>query len=287
MTPTSSALGTRANPWGPGVASREMSTMTPPKKTKPATAPGTAFDTSGVCSTPATIESVWPAGVVMASEKFAEGARQRRHRLPHRARRFCSVARPADFYRVGMEATRETATVGDFMTRELCTADADLPLSDAQQRMDLNNIRHLAVVADGKLIGVVSNRDIGLIAGATGLDAQRSAVRVAVTGPAQACAPQAPVSEVAKVMEAKRLGSVVVVEDGTAIGIFTTTDALRALRELATGRPAERLNPPTHVREKPDPDAPRPTHYVHILDQVRLHRALPSPNHGKFGGAAM
>jgi len=160
-------------------------------------------------------------------------------------------------------------TVGEFMTRGLCVADTGLPIDDAMERMMLNRIRHLVVLENKKLVGVVSSRDLGFATGFPGIDTKVAELGSAITGPAQVCEQDAPVGEVARVMEEHRFGCVVVVDDGEPVGIFTTTDALRALRQLATGEVADRPNPPTHQIES-DPEAFRTGHYVRAADSCTL-----------------
>ncbi|MEM6995785.1 MAG: CBS domain-containing protein [Myxococcota bacterium] len=173
-------------------------------------------------------------------------------------------------------------TVGDFMTGNLCTVDAALSLSDAMQRMELNRIRHLAVTDGETMTGMVSNRDLGLAAAMPGVDPNKTPVSVAVTGLAHTVPIQSPVAEVAAAMEQHRYGSVLVHDGGKPVGIFTTVDALRVLRQLITGKRAERLSPPTHVVDEAEGDA-RHSSRATAGAGLRTHRAAPSPNDGKFG----
>jgi acetoin utilization protein AcuB len=48
--------------------------------------------------------------------------------------------------------------------------------------------------------------------------------------------PDTPVDEVAREMADRRYGCAVVIEGGKVVGVFTTTDALRALSELLDRR---------------------------------------------------
>ena len=173
-------------------------------------------------------------------------------------------------------------SVRDFMTGNLCTVDGELSIADAMQRMEMNRIRHLAVIEEEKVVGMVSNRDLGIAAGMPGIDANKTPVSVAITGLAHTVDADTPLDEVAAIMEAKRFGSVVVADKGEPIGIFTTVDALRALRQLVTGKPAERLSPPTH---DPSHESGDPQHATRATARqgLRSHGAAPSPNDGKFG----
>jgi CBS domain-containing protein len=57
---------------------------------------------------------------------------------------------------VDLEADR----AGDVMTMDLVTIGADQPISAAAETMISGAIRHLPVVSDGVLVGVVSIRDV-------------------------------------------------------------------------------------------------------------------------------
>jgi|SRR5215472_1096089 len=52
------------------------------------------------------------------------------------------------------------ATVGEAMTTEVLTATPDMSLRDAAREMAIRWIRHLPVVEAGRVLGVVSMRDI-------------------------------------------------------------------------------------------------------------------------------
>jgi CBS domain-containing protein len=56
-------------------------------------------------------------------------------------------------------ASRETA-VGDVMTREVVTVGLDHTVDDCMQRMTDGRFRHLPVVEDGRVVGVVSIGDL-------------------------------------------------------------------------------------------------------------------------------
>ena len=53
-----------------------------------------------------------------------------------------------------------TSTVDEAMTAEVFTVPPDMPLHEAAREMATRWIRHLPVVEDGKLLGVVSMRDV-------------------------------------------------------------------------------------------------------------------------------
>ncbi len=61
---------------------------------------------------------------------------------------------------VALGADPDKTTVDDAMTTEVFTVPPDMPLQDAAREMASRWIRHLPVVEAGKLLGVVSMRDV-------------------------------------------------------------------------------------------------------------------------------
>jgi acetoin utilization protein AcuB len=143
---------------------------------------------------------------------------------------------------------QEPPRVSDYMTECPVTVQTGLRLSDALDRMYSDNIRHLPVVDDsGKLVGMLSTRDIAAVAAMRSLDPDRVTVEAAMATVPFTCADHSPLLAVVERMESSRLGSAVVTRDEKPVGIFTTTDALRALRSQLLGEPVEPLRPPEVV----------------------------------------
>ena len=93
-------------------------------------------------------------------------------------------------------------------------------------------VRHLPVIDDGKVIGVVSQRDLYLLETLRGVDAARELVEEAMSSEPFVVDPDAALEDVAEAMAFHKHGSALVVEGSAIVGIFTTTDALRALTTL-------------------------------------------------------
>ena len=180
-------------------------------------------------------------------------------------RTFCSLGVVAAAAQTRRMTTPEP-TVAQYMTEMPATADEGLLLTDARDRMFMDNIRHLVVHNTGHVAGIISSRDIALALALPGADAKKLTVRDAMTPEPYVCAPTTKLSVVAHEMEAHRYGCAIVVEGDEVLGVFTTTDALRALRELATGTKAEPAVKPTH-RPPEQPAHARPY-------RLRRHRPI-------------
>lgn len=125
-------------------------------------------------------------------------------------------------------------TIRHFMTASPETIQADLTLAQARDRMYGLDARHLPVVENNQLVGILSDRDISLADAVQG-DLERLLVRQAMTAQPFTCGPEAHLHAVAAEMAAHKYGSAVIVDrehPGHVLGLFTTTDALRALAHI-------------------------------------------------------
>jgi acetoin utilization protein AcuB len=105
----------------------------------------------------------------------------------------------------------------------------DQKLSRAHEVMRAHGLRHLPVLEGGKLVGIVSQRDLYFVETIRGVDADKDLVEDAMTSDAFQVKTTASLKKVVDAMARRRLGSAVVVEGGKVVGVFTTTDAMRTL----------------------------------------------------------
>ncbi len=119
-----------------------------------------------------------------------------------------------------------------FMTAQPYWIHAGEKLTTAQEMMSRHRIRHLPVMDSNKVIGILSERDIKLIAGLDGIDPAQLVVMDVCHGHPYVVGPEALVREVAEVMASKRYGSAIVMQGSKLVGIFTTVDACRALASV-------------------------------------------------------
>lgn len=126
--------------------------------------------------------------------------------------------------------------VSDWMTANPHTIGEDQDLVTARERMHELNVRHLPVLHGGHLVGVVSTRDIALVEALPGIDLAKVSVEEAMAEEPWTVTADARLSDVAAHMAERRLGAAIVVSAAggdEAVGVFTTTDALRALAKLS------------------------------------------------------
>lgn len=141
------------------------------------------------------------------------------------------------------------ATVGAFMTAHPHTVARDAKLVVAHDLMRAFHVRHLPVLEDGRLVGLVSLGDLHLIETLRDVAPDSVTVAEAMTERPYCATSDTPLAEVARAMEVGKLGCAVVVEGERVLGLFTCTDALRVLsRLLGEGRrrPGGRRPTPRH-----------------------------------------
>ena len=133
-------------------------------------------------------------------------------------------------------------TVQDFMTRAVHTIGAKSPLAEAHRVMNEHAIRHLPVLEGGRLAGLLSQRDLHLLETLKDVDPQEVLVEEAMSQNAYTVPPDASLADVAREMALHKYGSALILQGTQVLGIFTTTDALRALDTVLrrASKPASR-----------------------------------------------
>jgi acetoin utilization protein AcuB len=120
------------------------------------------------------------------------------------------------------------------MTKKPHCISRSEPLHEAHRLMRARHVRHLPVLDEERLVGIVSERDLYLLETLRSVDPGKEPVAEAMTEHPFAVGPDTPLLTVLEEMRRKKYGSVVVVDKNEVVGIFTRTDALKALEALLT-----------------------------------------------------
>lgn len=127
-------------------------------------------------------------------------------------------------------------TIAELMTREVVTLSPDQMLSDVVDLMRRGKIRHLPVMQDSKVVGIVTDRDVkrALPSVFSGNQEEyeqvlnNTRVEQVMTRDPFTVGPADPIKEVLKVMVDRKFGAIPVVDRGKLVGIVTDIDFLRA-----------------------------------------------------------
>ena len=129
-----------------------------------------------------------------------------------------------------------------WMKQDVITIDPDTPLGEAAELIAQHSFRHLPVVKDGKLVGIITQKDISQALPST-IDSSFSPENITIANQAKVssfmasspitAAPMDPLENVALLMHKFKIGAVPVVEESRLVGIITETDIFKAFTEIS------------------------------------------------------
>ncbi len=124
--------------------------------------------------------------------------------------------------------------VRDIMTVAVVTIEPDATLEQVCEVMHAKNIRHLPVIDGGRLVGVITDRDVHSVTSALCLTPAnpKGLVRDAMTREARTAHPMDPVEDAARTMRSLKIGCLPVLDGDALVGIVTGIDLLDALLRL-------------------------------------------------------
>ena len=137
--------------------------------------------------------------------------------------------------------------VKDSMSREVVALPPQATAGEALALCRERRIRHLPVLEDGRLVGIVSDRDLRSATPALG-DPQRAealsniVVSEVMADEVTTARPDDPIEEAANTMREKKIGCLPVVEEESVVGIISSSDVMEALVYLmGAHEPGNRL----------------------------------------------
>lgn len=130
--------------------------------------------------------------------------------------------------------------VMDIMTTSVQKVTPDTVLLEVLATMNNNNLRHVPVVENEKLVGIISDRDIRLAMNSTLIDGdldthfswlERFVAKQCMTKNPMTIEPTASINRAAAIFHQNKFGALPVVDQGKLVGIITVTDLLAFLAE--------------------------------------------------------
>ncbi len=139
--------------------------------------------------------------------------------------------------------SRPSLRVRDYMTAGPTTLTPEARLLDAVLTIRGSNIRHLPIVSDGKLVGLLSDRDISRFSPSILRASQeeynelfeQTLVRTVMTKNLTTVGPDTSLAEAVSLLISNKLGCLPVVEGEQLVGILSVTDALRFASDALSG----------------------------------------------------
>ena len=135
--------------------------------------------------------------------------------------------------------------VGDKMSKPVISISPDMPISDALNLMKKEKIRRAPVVKDGKLVGIVSDKDL-LNASPSPVTTlsiwemnyllSKVTVSEVMTSNVLTVTEDTPIEQAARIMADNKIGGLPVMKDGHVVGIITETDLFKVFLELLGAR---------------------------------------------------
>jgi len=140
----------------------------------------------------------------------------------------------------------DTPLVRHFMTAPVTSLPSSASLLEAGLLLRAGRIRHIPIIDDGQLVGILSDRDIQRCApsmlsrvSAEEYNAifENTLVARVMTREPQHVAPDTPLKSAAAILRTHKVGCLLVVENGHVLGILTKDDMLAALGRLLDESP--------------------------------------------------
>jgi CBS domain-containing protein len=138
--------------------------------------------------------------------------------------------------------------VRELMTREPSTVEPDATLGEVATLMKQEDCGSIPVVENGRLVGIVTDRDIVIRSVAAGKDPKTQLVREIMSADPVAIGPGDDLTAAEKVMADRQIRRLPVVDEGRLVGIIVTAQIARAGNERKVGETLKEISEPTSGR---------------------------------------
>jgi CBS domain-containing protein len=134
------------------------------------------------------------------------------------------------------------AKVHDLMTPDPATITPDATVREAAQLMTRNDVGPIPVVDDGRLVGIVTDRDLVVRVLAGGRDPDVTQVREACSQDPITVSPEDDLETALSLLSEHQVRRVPVVEDERLVGIVAQADIARELQSARVGEVVEEIS---------------------------------------------
>jgi len=137
--------------------------------------------------------------------------------------------------------------VADVMTPGVETTTSSETLRDAARTMRMGDFGAMPVVDDGRLVGMLTDRDIVVRAVAEGLDPMSARVGDVASPSPVAVAPDQDLDEAMELMAEYRVRRLPVVDGERLVGVVSQADVALEANEKKTGSVVQEISEPSSV----------------------------------------
>jgi acetoin utilization protein AcuB len=135
--------------------------------------------------------------------------------------------------------------VGERMSKPVITISPETPIAEAMNMMKVEHVRRFPVVKEGKLVGIVSDKDI-LNASPSPVSTlsiwemnyllNKITVNEVMMKNVMTVTEDTPIEQAARIMADNKIGGLPVMRDGGVVGIITETDLFKMFLEILGAR---------------------------------------------------
>jgi len=134
------------------------------------------------------------------------------------------------------------------MTTEPVTVEPGATLGEVGTLMKQEDCGSIPVVEGGRLVGIVTDRDIVIRGVAAGTDPKTQRVSTVMSADPVTVGPDDDVSEAEQIMADRQIRRLPVVENGSLVGIIVTAQIARADDKRKVGETIKEISTPTSGR---------------------------------------
>jgi CBS domain-containing protein len=142
------------------------------------------------------------------------------------------ISRPAWARDHSRSLCRNALRVGEIMSKDVVTATPDDTILSVAQKMSEQSISCVVVTCNGRVVGILTEKDMLNAVARGGTELHRLAVSERMSRPVDTISADMSILEADRIMEVKCIRRLPVVENGRLAGIVTQTDVTRALISL-------------------------------------------------------
>ena len=134
------------------------------------------------------------------------------------------------------------SAIRDLMTTNPTSCESSSTVAEAARVMAQEDVGPVPVVEGGRLVGIVTDRDIVLRVVAEGRDPSTTTLGEILSGDLVTVQPDSELSEALELMSDNQVRRIPVVEGDQLVGIVATADIARAAEEEQTGEVVQQIS---------------------------------------------